>query len=196
MFVQIIEGRTSDPKALMEHGDAWQDGGEAGRHRVPRRHRRCHRRRTDDRHRPVRGRGVGPRQQRAARADGVVRGHGEAVRRRTELHRVDRHDRVDGRRLRRGRLRPGDEVHRRRPCPGREDGRGVRALRRPPPRPPRRAPGLDRAGRLRRRRLLHERGRGPQGREGRDARRAQGAMGEFEGMGETEYFDLTEPQLR
>ena len=24
MFVQIIEGRTNDPKALMEQGDAWQ----------------------------------------------------------------------------------------------------------------------------------------------------------------------------
>ena len=31
----------------------------------------------------------------------------------------------------RRRVRPGDEVHRRRSCPGREDGRGVRAVRRP-----------------------------------------------------------------
>ena len=24
MFVQVIEGKTTDPKALMEHGDRWQ----------------------------------------------------------------------------------------------------------------------------------------------------------------------------
>ena len=64
---------------------------------------------------------------------------------------------------------------------GREDGRRLRAVRQPAARHSRRPTHLDWPRFVRRRRLLHERGRGPQGREGGDARRDEGAHGRVPG---------------
>ena len=71
-----------------------------------------------------------------------------------------------------GRLRAGDEGLRRRSGQGRTARRELRALRQPPTRPPRRSPHLDRSRQLRRGGVLHQRGRGPQGRADRDCPRS------------------------
>ena len=68
MFVQIIEGRTKDGKALMAHGDTWEQRGRGGRRRVPRGDGWRHRGRPSDLDRALRVGGGRPCQQRAARA--------------------------------------------------------------------------------------------------------------------------------
>jgi hypothetical protein len=88
MFVQIIEGTTNDRDALIAAGDAWQQevrpgaigylGATSGVASGGRAF-----------HRSLRGRGVGPGQQRPARAGRLVReAPRERVHRDTDLHGV------------------------------------------------------------------------------------------------------------
>ena len=133
MFVQIIEGTTSNPEALVAAGDAWQE--------------------------EVRPGAIGYLGVTAgATADGkaftLVRFQDEAAARSQQrrgrsrarwfekhlataydappdVHRVERHHRVHGRRLQRGRLRAGDEVEGRRPSRDRAARQGLREVRRP-----------------------------------------------------------------
>ena len=88
MFVQVIQGRTNDPAAIIEHGDRWQRevrpgaigylGVTAG---VTADGRTIAIVRFEDE--------ASARRTRASGADRVVRGDGEALRRRAHLRRVE-----------------------------------------------------------------------------------------------------------
>ena len=177
MFVQIIEGRTSDAAGLMRMGERWEAelrpgatgflGATIG---VT----------ADGRFinaRPLRVRGRRPCQQRTPGAGRMVDRDGEALRRRGVVHRHHRHHRVARWRLQSGRLRPGDEVDRRGPGHDRTFRSADARLRRHPSRRDRRLPGLDGTRHVRRGRLLHVGEGRSRGREGRNARRHAGDDG-------------------